>query len=144
MCYGELGIGKMEDKDFNQKLYERFVDVIGIEEDVYLRCDFFRIMDIINVFGDEDFILVLSGSFLEGFDIEGSDEDVINILKNVYVIFFGVEVEKNEDNLKVFMEVDKEYKGYVIFYLLEEEESFVMIKGDLEYIELLYVKQCLE
>lgn len=42
------------------------------------------------------------------------------------------------------MEVDKEYKGYVIFYLLEEEESFVMIKGDLEYIELLYVKQCLE
>lgn len=144
MCYGELGIGKMEDKDFNQKLYERFVDVIGIEEDVYLRCDFFRIMDIINVFGDEDFILVLSGSFSEGFDIEGSDEDVINILKNVYVIFFGVEVEKNEDNLKVFMEVDKEYKGYVIFYLLEEEESFVMIKGDLEYIELLYVKQCLE
>lgn len=144
MCHGELGTGKMEDKDFNQKLYERLVDVIGTEEDVHSRRDFFRIMDTINAFGDEDSISVSSGSLPEGFDIEGSDEDVTNILKNVHVIPFGAEVEKNEDNLKVFMEVDKEHKGYATLYLPEDEESFVMTKGDSEHTELLYIKECLE
>lgn len=122
-CFGsntleeKRGTGKMEDKDFNQKLYERLVDVIGTEEDVHSRRDFFRIMDTINAFGDKDSISVSSGSLPEGFDIEGSDEDVTNILKNVHVIPFGTEVAKNEDNLKVFMEVDKEHKGYATLYL---------------------------
>ena len=82
MCHGELGTGKMEDKDFNQKLYEKLVDVIGPEEDVHSTRDFFRIMDTINAFGDEDFLSVSRGSLPEGFDIEGSDEDVTNILNS--------------------------------------------------------------
>lgn len=134
----------MEHKDFNQKLYERLADVIGTEEEVHLRRDFFGIMDIVNAFGDKDSISVSSGSHPEGFDIEGSDEDVTLILKNVDVIPFKAEVEKNEGNLKVFMEVDEEHKGYVTLYLQEKEERFVMTKGDSEHTELLYVKNCLE
>lgn len=67
----------MEGVDLNQRLYERFVDVIGIEEYIQLRWDIFKIMDKVNFFGDKDFLFILIGSFLEGFDFEGSDEDII-------------------------------------------------------------------
>lgn len=134
----------MEDKELNQRLYERLEDVIGTEEDINSRQDVFRIMDKINVFGDKDSISVSSGSLPEGFDLEGSDEDVTVFLKNIDVIPAKTELTKSEGNLKVFMEVDREHKRYVSLYLHEEEESFVMAKGDSEHTELLYVKNSLE
>lgn len=139
-----LGIGRMEDKVFNQRLYERLVDVIGTEEDVQSRQDIFRIIDKVNAFGDKDSISVSSGSLPEGFDLEGSDEDITLILKNIDVIPAKTEVKQNEDNLNVFMEVDKEHRRYVSLYLPEEVESFVTTKGDSEHTELWYVKKSLE
>ena len=134
----------MEDKDFNQSLYERLVDVIGTEEEVHSRQDIFRIIDKVNAFGDKDSISVSSGSLPEGFNLEGSDEDQTQILKNIDVIPAKTEVKQNEDNLKVFMEVDKEHKRYVRLYLPEEVESFVTTKADSEHTELGYVKKSLE
>ena len=134
----------MQDKDFNLRLYERLVDVIGTEEDIQSRQDIFRIIDKVNVFGDKDSISVSSGSLPEGFDLEGSDEDITLIVKNIDVIPAKTEVKQNEDNLNVFMEVDKEHKRYVSLYLPEEVESFVTSKGDSEHTELWYVKKSLE
>lgn len=134
----------MEDKVFNQRLYERLVDVIGTQEDVQSRQDIFRIIDKVNAFGDKDSISVSSGSLPEGFDLEGSDEDITLIVKNIDVIPAKTEVKQNEDNLNVFMEVDKEHKRYVSLYLPEEVESFVTTKGDSEHTELWYVKKSLE
>ena len=138
------GISKMEDNYFTQRLYERLVDIIGNEEDIHSRREVFRILDIVNAFGDKDSIRISSGSLSEGFDLQGSDEDVTILIKNVDVIPGETEATQNEGNLKVFMEVDREHKRYVSLYLHEEEERFVMAKGDSEHTELLFIKNSLE
>lgn len=137
----------MEGADLNQRLYERLADVIGTEEHIQSRRDIFKIMDKVNSFGDKDSLSISTGSLPEGFDLEGSDEDITLLQKNIDVIPATIEVSQNDRrfSLKVSMEIDRKHQGYAHLYLHEEEEKFVMTEGDsTEHPELLCIKTSLE
>lgn len=133
----------MTEKELNKKLYEKLLDLVGTEDEIRSRQDIFKYVDIVNGFGDKDSISISCGSLAEGFDIKGSDEDTMLILKNINVV--PVEAEnKQEGSLRVNMEVDKLRPGYASLFLSEEEEKFVNNDRNTERSEIMSVKRSIQ
>lgn len=129
----------MENKDLNQKLYERLLDVVGTEDDIRSRQDMFKYMDIVNGFGDSDSISISAGSLSEGIDLKGSDEDIMLVLKNIDVV--PVEDNQHKEGIvNVNMQLDTVRHGYASLFLSEEEEQFVNNSQNTERSEVRNIK----
>lgn len=75
-------------------------------------------MNIINGYGDIDLVFIFSGSFVEGLDIKGSDEDIVFIFKYIIVVFFNVVFVFKNDEIVVLVDFDQDFLGFVMICLL--------------------------
>ena len=101
------------DVDGRKELTEKLIQIVGKFEDVKHRQDVFRVMDKINgVYGDVDSVSISSGSLSEGLNIQGSDEDITLVLKNVAVVPSYASYVAFKEETVVLAEFDKNFPGY--------------------------------
>ncbi|XP_053393866.1 uncharacterized protein LOC128555499 isoform X2 [Mercenaria mercenaria] len=134
----------MEDKVVNDKLYKVLLDVVGTEKDIRSRQEIFKYMGMINSFGDRDSISISGGSLSEGFDLKGSDEDIMLVLKNVDVLPIDEKATLDKDTLRVNMQEDELRPGYASLFLSEDQESFVNNEENSRRTEILNIKRSLQ
>ncbi|XP_060581530.1 uncharacterized protein LOC132738119 [Ruditapes philippinarum] len=134
----------MEDKDLNGRLYRTLVDVVGTEDDIRCRQDMFTYMGVINGFGDNDSVSIPGGSLSEGFDLKGSDEDIMIVLKNIDVVPADQDVMIDKNTVRVNMHADKQRAGYASLDLSVDQERYVNDADNLKRTEVLNIKRSLE
>ncbi|XP_060581538.1 uncharacterized protein LOC132738124 [Ruditapes philippinarum] len=134
----------MEDKDLNNRLYKTLVDVVGTEDDIRCRQDMFTYMGVVNGFGDKDSVSIPGGSLSEGFDLKGSDEDIMLVLKNIDVVPADQDVMIDKNTVRVNMQVDKQRAGYASLDLSVDQERYVNDVDNLNRTEVLNIKRSLQ
>lgn len=80
-----MGSHRTAESTLQQMVQDTLINIVGTEVDIKLRQEVFKIMDIVNGFGDDNSVSVSSGSLPEGLDMKGSDEDMMLLLKYVDV-----------------------------------------------------------
>lgn len=84
----------------HREMTEKLIQIVGTYEDIKHRQEMFRIMNLINGYGDVDSVSFSSGSLAEGLDIKGSDEDITLIFKYITAVPpYGAFVPKNDETV---------------------------------------------
>ncbi|XP_071142284.1 uncharacterized protein [Mytilus edulis] len=100
-------------------LYENLVKTVGTEIDIRKRQQLFIIQDIIyNASPDKALTQISSGSLAEGFDLRGSDIDLMFVIYNVDVIQDVRNIRHPVQCTTLVMETDTDHPGFTRLRLI--------------------------
>lgn len=99
-----------------KEMTEKLIQIVGTFDDIKRRQEMFRIMNIVNGYGDIDSVSISSGSLSEGLNMKGSDEDITLILKYVVAVPSYASFVGNKEETVVLVDIDHNYPGFAKIY----------------------------
>ncbi|XP_071134939.1 uncharacterized protein [Mytilus edulis] len=110
---------------------EYLVNTIGTETEIRTRQRIFKIKDNIENMIDPDISCVTSGSLAEGLDLQGSDLDLMQIIKIIDVIEHERDSKYEYERTTLITETDTGYPGFVKLRLIAQKgQESLYLKSD--------------
>ncbi|VDI34497.1 Hypothetical predicted protein, partial [Mytilus galloprovincialis] len=98
--------------DEGRYLYEHLVNTVGTEIDIRKRQTIFLMKDMIMNATESELTQISSGSLAEGLDLQGSDIDIMYVIKKVNVTQNVGTIKHPVQRTTLVMETDTDYPGF--------------------------------
>lgn len=110
-------------------LYESLVNIVGTQTDIRTRQRLFIIKDVIYNVGSPEEPYISSGSLAEGFDLSGSDVDVMFVWGNVNVLRNVRDIKQQIHRTTLVMETDTDHPRFTRLRLIGEAYGYDIISS---------------